>query len=64
MQNVIIASAEEAHACMRKYSSSIPEHYYDLLEDVLLGLRSSVEIPQSDVDKIESDPDKRTGLNS
>jgi tetratricopeptide (TPR) repeat protein len=56
---MIIDSVEKHHALTSKYIGVIPNKYFDLLEDVLLGLKNSIEIPNEEIEKWESEYQKR-----
>ena len=46
-----ITSPEEAKGLLDQYSAFIPDEWYAMLEDVQLGVRNSVTIPDSEVKK-------------
>jgi tetratricopeptide (TPR) repeat protein len=56
---MIIDSVEKYHELTSKYIGVIPNKYFDLLEDFLLGLKNSIEIPNEEIEKWESESKKR-----
>lgn len=56
---VHIKNHNEAHRMMRKYIPAIPDRYFELLEDVLIGSRKEAFIPQSEIDKWEEEKERQ-----
>lgn len=56
---MIIDSVEKYHELTSKYIGVIPNKYFDLLEDFLLGLKKSIEIPNEEIKKWEAEYKQR-----
>jgi len=56
---MVIVSVDKAEEFLHKYHGLLPEHIFSGVEDVVLGLRRSTEIPDKEIEKWETEVKKR-----
>src|SRR5215218_2411114 len=56
---MVIVSVDKAEEFLQKYHGLLPEHIFSGVEDVVLGLRRSTEIPDKEIEKWDSEVKKR-----
>jgi len=56
---MVIVSVDKAEEFLHKYHGLLPEHIFSGVEDVVLGLRRSAEIPDKELEKWDTEVKKR-----